>query len=236
MKNFGNLFKIRLKVRFRELDFVFITTALPVIIVVLNSSISSEMGIEWFLPGGIAMVISITSLMGCLSSLVSDKSRGMLKMMCIVSASPAIYLTCELLITFVFIMLSTGILTGITTALGARIFGLSVLPFIIIVVGTFALMLLSLMIAGFIRNEKLANALTSVLGSTLVILSFPPLELFPSTFASFVRILPSVLLSDVLRDVMMGDGVLADNLINIGILVAWSVASAIVLTRTFKWE
>jgi ABC-type multidrug transport system permease subunit len=235
MKNFGDLFRIRLKVRFRELDFVFITFALPILIIVMNS-IVSQRGIELFLPGGIVMVISIPSLLGCLSSIVSDKSRGMLKMMRIIPGSPVIYLLSEVLITLVFIAASTGILMGVSWALGAETVKFDVLFFMAtVLLGSFALMSFALIIAGFVNNEKIANALTSVLGSALVILSFPPQDVFPSVSKLFIYVLPTVPLSDILRQTLLGVTSNVDISINMMILIVW-ITIAIAVTKVFRWK
>jgi ABC-type multidrug transport system permease subunit len=235
MKNFGNLFRIRLKVRFRELDFVFITFALPLLIVTMNSMVSQS-GIEWFLPGGIAMVISVPSLLGCLTSMVSDKSRGMLKMMHIVPGSPVVYLLSEVLITLAFILTSTSILVGVSWLLGAKTVKFNVLFFIVtILLGSFAMMSFALIIASFINNEKMANALSSVLGTALVALSFPPAGMLPSISKPFIYVLPTVPLSDILRETLLGITSYGDNFINMVILIIW-IAIAIPVTKVFRWK
>ena len=234
MKKFGNLFKIRLKIRFRELDFVFITFALPLVIILLNSSVSSEK-IEWFLPGGIVMIITISALLGCLSSIVSDKSRGILKLLHIVPGSSVIYLLCEMLITLVYTLMSISILTGASLLLGAKIKEFNILFFILtIVLGSLALMSFALIIASFINNEKIANALTSVLGTTLVVLSFPPIEIIPSTFKPFIYALPTVPLSDILHQALLGTGGISI-IINFIILTSWIVI-VIPIIKVFKWK
>lgn len=234
MRNFANLFRIRLKVRFRELDFVFITFALPLLIIVLNSVVSRS-GIEFFLPGGIVMVISIPSLLGCLSSIVSDKTRGMLKMMHIVPGSPVVYLLSEVLITLVFIAMSTSVLMGASWALGARIVEFNIFLFVVaVLLGSSAMMSFALMIASFINNEKMANALTSILGSALVILSFPPPDVLPSASKPFIYVLPTVPLSDILRETLLGITSNVSNSVNMILLAVWIVVG-IAITQVFRW-
>lgn len=235
MKNFGNLFRIRLKVRFRELDFVFITFALPLLIVTTNSMVSQS-GIEWFLPGGIAMVITVPSLLGCLSSIVSDKSRGMLRMMHIVPGSPVVYLLSEVLITLAFILTSTSILMGVSWLLGAKAVEFNILFFMAtVLLGSFAMMSFALIIASFINNEKMANALSSVLGTALVVLSFPPPDMLPSTSKPFIYVLPTVPLSDILRETLLGITSYGDKFVNMAMLIIW-IAIAIAVTKVFRWK
>ncbi|MEA1994166.1 MAG: ABC transporter permease [Euryarchaeota archaeon] len=234
MSGFVNLFKIRLKVRFRELDIVFITIALPLLLTTINASVSGEM--NWFLSSGIAMIIILSAFASCTGSVVSDKDRGILRRMYILPTPFSTYIVCEMLITSIFMILSSCMLIGAMTKLGAEIEG-SLLTFILtFLLGAFTFLSLAIMVAGFIKTEKMAHVAISILTMALIVPACIPIDIFSPTIRLFIRILPSVALSNILNEAVRGNNILFDNFNNIIILLIWLAIATIVAIRTFEWE
>ena len=227
-------FCVRLKIQFREVEHVFMTIALPILLVVLNGSMS--MGLQWFLPGGITMVILMSGFFVYLEHIVSDKERGIIRRMHVVPTSPATYMACETSVTLLYTFLSICILLEMMTILSVKIEGSVLSLMAMIFLGSFTFMALGSMIAGLIKSTGMAMTVSMLLLVPLMIFCFAPLEAFPSGFEPFIRFLPSVPLTEVMRDLVMGTGSIVDNLGNVYVMLGWLVGCALVAATTFRWE
>jgi len=210
--------------------------ALPPIIVLVITLMSIGAGIEWFLPGGITMVIILAGFTFYSFSFVSDKSKGILRRISTIPTSRATYIACESLVTLVFSFVALCVLLGIMMGLGVRIEG-SVISFTaMIFLGALTFMALGAMTAGFIKSEKVMDVMGNLLTIMLIVPSFVPPEAFLPSLKPIVGIIPSASLSYVLRDLITGCGTLATNLNNIGIILVWLGVCGVIAAATFRWE
>lgn len=239
MSGFATLFRVKLKIRFREWLMVVLLLAFPLLMVGINGALSPDdiaSGMETFLPGGVVIVIVIAGIMFQSFTIASDKGKGVLRRVGTVPTPRATYLIVESFVTLALIALVLAVLFAVVLPLGVEIRG-SPLSFVaVILLGALTLMAIGSLIAGFLSDWETALMVSSVFMLLFFFPAFIPPEAFSSDVQSILKFIPSVSLANILRDLISDSGTLVSNLDHLGIITIWLVVCWIITALTFRWE
>ncbi|WP_129839070.1 ABC transporter permease [Streptomyces sp. RFCAC02] len=220
-----------------------LTAVIPTLLLVLFSAVEivdlpgGDDGdrVDFLAPGILALAVLSTAFTSQAIATGYERRYGVLKRL---AASPlprwALMCgkTCAVLVTLV---LQSVLLCAVAFALGWSPHGNPLSVLLLMVLGAAGCSGLGLLMAGTLRAEatlaaaNLVFVLLVFFGGVIV-----PLDDFPDTVASLLRLLPVTALSDGLRDVLRdGAGMpWADA----GVLAVWAVAAPAAAARWFRWE
>lgn len=189
--------------------------------------------------GGVLAVAIIASAFTSLAISVGfDRRSGALVMLATTPLSRTAILGARALATLAMVAIQVALLGVTALALGWRPEPSALALPAVVVLGTAAFAALGFALGGAVRAEAtlaLANAVFLVLvvagGTTF------PASALPGPLATFVSLLPSAGLADLLRwstGAMAAEaGALA---LDAAIVFAWGIAGAVVAARTFRWR
>ena len=108
----------------------------------------------------------------------------------------------------------------------------------LILLGALTFVGLGYLIASFARTVESASGISSAINFPMMFLSgiFFPVSSLPGFLTPVVRALPLTYLADALRQVTISSTPQFPMRVDVGVLVAWVVATAILSARLFKWE
>lgn len=189
--------------------------------------------------GGVLAVAVIASAFTSLAISVGfDRRSGALLMLATTPLGRPAILGARALATLAMVALQSVLLVVTALALGWRPSGGAVALPALVALGTFSFATLGFALGGAVRAEAtlaIANSvfllLVAVGGTT-----FPATDL-PGPLADIVSLLPSSSLADLLR---WGTGAtspaMASLAWDVGLLLAWAGAGALLAARTFRWR
>ena len=231
---------MELRLLSRRGENLFVTLVVPLVLLVFFSVVplTDRGGVDFLLPGIVALAIVSTSLVNLGISTAFERSYGVLKRLG-GSPLPRSGLIVAKIVTVVVVeivqaVLLVGVATfglGWSAGLGASV-GVCLAAFCL---GTLTFAGLGLLLAGRLRAEAtlaIANGLflaMILLGGVIL-----PVDHLPAALAELARILPAAALSDAFR---IGLGASAgDPTGPLAVLAAWGLAMTVLAGRTFRWE
>ncbi len=212
----------------------------PALALTTNSITSHSLsGIDYLMPGILAMSLMQLGLFATATPLVSLRQEGVLRRL---GATPLP--RWQLLLGQVFMRLTIGAVQA------ALIIGLSVAAFGVQVQGNYlaltGLVLLGAvtfigmgyLIAAIARTVESASGISSAINFPMMFLSgiFFPLAFLPAFLAPVVRAIPLTYLADAFRQVTMGSAPEFPMWVDIAVLGGWAVVCAALAARFFRWE
>lgn len=195
--------------------------------------------IDFLVPGLIGMNLLGSGLWGLGFAIVLARTEKLLKQL---SATPMRrwqYLLSFMLARLLFLVPEIVVLLGFSyLAFGVRMHG-SWLSFVLIsVLGSLTFAGIGLLVAARTKTLEAAGGLMNLVILPMWILSgtFFSAARFPDFVQPFIKALPLTAVNDALRAIMNEGVPLSATALEIGILVAWALASFTIALRIFRWQ
>lgn len=223
----------------RRGESVLVTIVVPIVLLVFFASArvlpSGGRGIDYLLPGTLALAIISTSLVSLGIATAYERYYGVLKRLGSTPFPRSGLVAAKMLAVATIEAIQIVLLVGVGSIFFAwRPHGSFPLAVLVIVLGTLAFAGLALLLAGNLRAEAtLAGANGLFVFFLLIGGLFVPLDHLPSWLVPFARLLPADALSDVLRSVLRYGQFAWRSAFT---LIAWALVLPVAAARTFKWE
>jgi ABC-2 type transport system permease protein len=210
------------------------------IAVTVHSIVSSGLSyVDFLVPGILAMTIMNSGILGLASAFVSYRERGVLRR---IKATPfplssfiAARIVSQLVIAVVqaVILIAVGILV-----VGLKLNGNLFYAFILVIIGSLAFLSIGFVIASFARNQEAADSIANAVAFPMLFMAgvFFPTDAAPKVLQPIIRLLPLRYLADGLRNVMVKNGSLGAQWLNISVLVFTAAVGFALALKLFRWE
>lgn len=240
MKIYRSQLRQELSVMARNGEQLLLIVGIPVLLLIFFSKVDilptdGQSNIDFLMPGILGLAVMSTAMVSLGIATGFERSYGVLRRLGTTPLGAKRLVMAKIVAICCIEIVQLLLLTVVGLSLGWKPDGLNLLnSLVILIIGTSCFAGIGLTLAGRLRAEvNLAaqNGLYLVLlllGGILI----PNSEL-PSGFAKIAKVLPSSLLSSLLRDAFGG--------IQIGIsafvgLSAWAVAACVIAIISFKWS
>jgi ABC-2 type transport system permease protein len=232
--------RVELLLTIRRGESVLITIIVPVVLLVFFASLnmvpSGTRGIDFLLPGMLALAVMATGMVSLGIATAYERHYGVLKRL---GGSPLPrggLITAKILSVLALEALQIALLVGVAAGFfGWRPQGEVDITILGLVLGTAAFAGLGLAMAGGLRAE---TTLAGANGLYLIFLllggSVLPLDHFPAPLTALANALPAAALTNVLRDSMTAGGPFPGA--DLILLAAWAAIILLVAVRSFRWE
>ncbi len=235
------------KLLLRDKESLFWTLVFPLLFVFLYGFLYGDTvweGMEisamaYTMPGIIIMGLMVTGLMASAQNFALEREKGIYRRLSLTPLKPYAILGGQILNRYVWIMAQTLILLLVgMLAFGVPVRGHPLWIWLVITLGAFCFLSIGFLLAGFIKTASAANGITMVVFFLLLFLGgvFFPLDMMPSILSSFSRALPSTLINDALREVMIVGRGIGEVWPEILGTVGWLLASLLGAIKLFRWE
>jgi ABC-type multidrug transport system permease subunit len=195
--------------------------------------------VDFLLPGLIGLNVYGTGLWSIGFGVADARQKKLLRRFLVTPMRRSSYLASFMLFRLLFLVFEIGAVT----AFGAWVMGVpmrgSLLAFgALLLVGAWSFAGIGLLAVCRVKTIEGASGMINVatipvwLGSGV----FFSYERFPEAIQPLLQALPLTPLNDALRRVMLDGAGLGGVLPELGILLAWGVASFVVAVRAFRWE
>jgi ABC-2 type transport system permease protein len=192
----------------------------------------------YFVPSILAMALMQLGIFASIP-LVSQREKQILKRLNATPLSRGTFVASNVAMR----LLIAAVQTVLIVAIGAWLFGVTIVGNIVVAVGLIALGALTFLAVGYIiaawaRTEESANAMTSIVQFPLMFLSgiFFPISFMPDWLQPVAAVMPLTYLADALRQTMVGGAAYAPLGVDVAILAVWMVACFAVAARYFRWQ
>jgi len=195
--------------------------------------------IDWLVPGLLGMNIMSTGLWGLGFSIVSARTRKLLKRLVASPMRRRDYLLAQVLGRLVFLLLEVGALLGFSTLVfGVPVRGSLALLIACCVIGALAFGGIGLLVASRARTVEAVSGLLNLVMLPMWLLSgvFFASSNFPEAMQPFIRVLPLTALNESLRSVMLEGSASAVVAPHLGLLAVWGLLTFVVALRIFRWR
>jgi ABC-2 type transport system permease protein len=202
----------------------------------------SSSGLEYMdflVPGILAMSLMNSGMIGLASAFVTYREKGILRR---IRATPfplssfiAARIASQLVVSVAqaVVLITVGILV-----VGLTISGNLLNVFVMVIIGSLAFLSLGFVISAFARNQEAADSLANGFSFPMLFLSgvFFPVDSAPSWLQPIMRVMPLRYLVDGLRNLMVRDGTLPEQWLNILVMLATGLVGFLLALRFFRWE
>jgi ABC-2 type transport system permease protein len=223
----------------RRGESVLVTIVIPIVLLAFFASARvlprGGRGIDYLLPGTLALAIISTSLVSLGIATAYERYYGVLKRLGSTPFPRSGLIAAKMLAVAAIEVIQIALLVGVGAIFFAwRPHGSFPLALLVLLLGTLAFSGLGLTLAGTLRAEATLAGTNGLFVFFLLMGGlFVPLDHLPAWLVPFARLLPADALSDVLRSVLRYAQLPWSSAI---ILVAWAILLPAVAARTFKWE
>jgi ABC-2 type transport system permease protein len=223
----------------RRGESILVTVVIPVLLLAFFASAGilpkDGRGIDFLLPGTLALAIISTSLVSLGIATAYERYYGVLKRLGATPFPRWGLVASKMLAVGAIEVAQIVLLASVAVVFfGWRPHGSIPLAVLTLILGTLAFSGLGLAMAGSLRAEATlagANALFVVF--LLIGGLFVPLGHLPGWLASVARILPADALAEVLRDILRSAAI---PWASAAVLVFWAIALPLAAALTFRWE
>lgn len=195
--------------------------------------------IDFLVPGLLGMNLMGTGMWGIGFSIVTARSRGLLKRLVATPMRKRDYLLGQMMGRMVFLIPEVGVLVGFAhAAFGVPVKGSLVALALIAGLGAMAFTGIGLLVAARPRTIEGVSGLMNFVMLPMWIFSgvfFSPSR-FPEAILPLIRLLPLTALNDALRAVMIDGDSLASVAGELGILGVWGGLAFAFALRLFRWQ
>ncbi|MFI5181668.1 MAG: ABC transporter permease [Thermoanaerobaculia bacterium] len=195
--------------------------------------------IDFLIPGILGMNIMGTGVWSLAFSVVTARTRNLLKRFLATPMRKSDYLISQMLSRFVFLVFEVAVLV----AFGWWVFGVGVRGSILLfsflcLVGAFSFAGLGLLVGARPTTIEGVSGLANLVLFPMWILSgvFFSYERFPAAAIPLIRALPLTALNDALRAVMNDGAGPVGILPQLGVLAAWGIGSFALALKLFRWK
>jgi ABC-type multidrug transport system permease subunit len=195
--------------------------------------------IDFLVPGLLGMNLMGTGMWGIGFSIVTARSRGLLKRLVATPMRKRDYLFGQMMGRMVFLIPEVAVLVGFAhAAFGVPVKGSLVGLALIASLGAMAFTGIGLLVAARPRTIEGVSGLMNFVMLPMWILSgvfFSPSR-FPDAILPLIRLLPLTALNEALRAVMIDGASMASVAGQLGILAAWGAVAFAIALRLFRWQ
>lgn len=195
--------------------------------------------IDWLVPGLLGMGIMSTGLWSVSFSIVTARTRKLLKRFVATPMSRAHYLASFVLSRLFFLALEALVLIGFSyVAFDVVVRGGLASLGAVCVVGALAFGGMALLVSSRARTIEAVSGLLNLVMLPMWVLSgvFFASSNFPEAMQPFIQALPLTALIDALRAVVNEGVSLAGVASELGILAAWGSVSFVAALKLFRWQ
>ena len=195
-------------------------------------------GIDYLVPGILAMSLMQLGLFGTALPLVSLRERKILRRLGATPLPRSVVLISQVLLRLTIAVFQTGIIVGI----GYFAFGVAIahplMALLIAVLGAMMFISIGYLIASIARTQDSANGITQAVNFPMLFLSgiFFPLAALPSFLNVVVRVLPLTYLADAMRQTMINSTPDFPLTVDLLVIVGWLAVCGFLSVRFFRWE
>lgn len=195
--------------------------------------------IDFLVPGLLGMNLMGTGMWGIGFSIVTARSRGLLKRLVATPMRKRDYLLGQMMGRMAFLIPEVAVLVGFAHAVfGVPVNGSLMALALIAGTGAMAFTGIGLLVAARPRTIEGVSGLMNFVMLPMWIFSgvfFSPSR-FPDAILPLIRLLPLTALNDALRAVMIDGATLASVAHELGVLAVWGVVAFAVALRLFRWQ
>lgn len=195
--------------------------------------------IDWLVPGLLGMGIMSTGLWSVTFSIVTARTRKLLKRFVATPMSRTHYLSSFVLSRLVFLSLEAAVLIGFSwivfdVAVRGSIFTLGV----VCLVGALCFGGMALLLSSRVRTIEAASGLLNLVMLPMWVVSgvFFAASNFPDAMQPFIQALPLTALIDAQRGIVNEGLSLAAVSSELGVLTLWGSVSFALALRLFRWQ
>jgi ABC-type polysaccharide/polyol phosphate export permease len=195
--------------------------------------------IDFFMPGLLGMNLMGSGIWAIGFSIVSARSKKLLKRLVATPMSRAQFLLSFLLSRLVFLVLEVLVLVGVAYyEFGVPLRGPLTVLAIITLLGALAFSGLGVLIAARPQTTEGASGLMNLAMLPMWVFSgvFFASSRFPAAIQPFVQALPLTAVNDALRANMLEGAGLGDVAGELAILAAWAAGTFVLALRLFRWR
>jgi ABC-2 type transport system permease protein len=195
--------------------------------------------IDFFMPGLLGMNLMGSGIWAIGFSIVSARSKKLLKRLVATPMSRAEFLLSFLLSRLVFLVLEVVVLVGVAHyGFGVPLRGPLLVLALITLLGALAFCGLGVLIAARPQTTEGASGLMNLAMLPMWVFSgvFFASSRFPAAIQPFVQALPLTAVNDALRANMLEGTGLAGVAGELAILVAWAAGTFVLALRLFRWR
>jgi ABC-type multidrug transport system permease subunit len=195
--------------------------------------------IDFLVPGLLGKNLMGTGMWGIGFSIVTARSRGLLKRLVATPMRKRDYLLGQMMGRMAFLIPEVAVLVGFAhVAFGVPVKGSLVALAAISSLGAMAFTGIGLLVAARPRTIEGVSGLMNFVMLPMWILSgvfFSPSR-FPEIILPVIRLLPLTALNDALRAVMVDGAKLTSVADELGILGLWGLVAFVIALRLFRWQ
>lgn len=195
--------------------------------------------VDWLIPGVLGMNIMFSSLFGVGYVIVRYRKNGVLKRLKATPLTALEFLAAQVMSRLWLIVGVTSLVYVSTNLLvGFRMYGSYISLFLVLVLGTFSMICLSLTVAARLSNEETANGLLNMISWPMMMLSgvWFSLEGSPPIIQQAAQIFPLTHMIDAARAIMIDGAGLAEIYPHLLVLLVMSILFMAIGARSFRWE
>ncbi len=229
----------------RSREAAFFTFLLPIILLVLLGSVYGDETIDgvdgstYLVAGLVGFGIVSSAFAGLAINIVIRRESGVLKRVRGTPLPSWIYLGAELVSTLITIALMVAIQLAIGVFMLDSAWPASPGSFIVaVLLGGVVFAALGLAVTGVVRSAEGSSAVVNAIYLPMVFISgaFFSVDAMPSFLQAIAGVLPLTYLLELVRDVYVDGGTLADSPEAVAVLIAWGAVGVVVALRSFRWE
>ena len=194
---------------------------------------------DWLIPGVLGMNIMFSSLFGVGYVIVRYRKNGVLKRLKATPLTALEFLSAQVMSRLWLIVTVTSLVyAGTNLLVGFRMYGSYLSLLLVLVIGTFSMICLSLIIAARLSNEETANGLLNMISWPMMMLSgvWFSLEGSPEIIQQSAQIFPLTHMIEAARAIMIDGAGLVDIFPHLLIMLAMSIVFMAIGARSFRWE
>ncbi|HXG87415.1 MAG TPA: ABC transporter permease [Vicinamibacterales bacterium] len=195
--------------------------------------------IDWLVPGLLGMGIMSTGLWSVSFSIVTSRTRKLLKRLVATPMSRGDYLLAHVLSRLVFLALESIVLIGFSTVVfGVVVRGSMVTLGVVAITGALSFGGLALLVSSRVRTIEAVSGLLNLVMLPMWVLSgvFFASTNFPDAMQPVIQTLPLTALIDALRGVVNEGRSLAAVAPDLGLLSLWGSVSFALALKLFRWQ
>src|SRR5687768_7294938 len=195
--------------------------------------------IDWLVPGLLGMGIMSTGLWSVSFSIVTARTRKLLKRFVATPMSRTHYLASFVLSRLVFLTLEAVVLISFSwIAFDVAVHGSLLTLAIVCLVGALAFGGMALLVCSRARTVEAVSGLLNLVMLPMWVLSgvFFASSNFPDVMQPFIQVLPLTALIDALRAVINEGLTFAAVSSDLGVLAAWGTLSFAGALKLFRWQ
>jgi ABC-2 type transport system permease protein len=195
--------------------------------------------IDYMVPGILAMTLMQLGLFGVAGTLVARREQKILRRFWAAPLRRSVFagalISHRLVIS---IIQATLILVVAVSVFDVALEGDYALMAGVVLLGALTFVSLGYMIASFARSVEGSSALLQIINFPMMFLSgiFWPIEWMPGFLRPVIYALPLTYLGDALRQVMVDATPFVSLWVDIAVLGGWTVATAALSMKFFRWE